>query len=102
MEKTKDQLLMIGGVVIGRAVLAFIFVFWMSNFAGGGSATTIGFQSSGGGDRGYDHGLERRIQRIKVGEVCRHCPMDPAEERAGKVKCDQVSDGTTVRPEFRW
>ena len=34
--ETKANYLMIGGFVLGVLALAFIFVFWMSNFAGGG------------------------------------------------------------------
>ena len=39
--ETKANYLMIGGFVLGVLAFAFIFVFWMSNFAGGGNATTL-------------------------------------------------------------
>jgi len=44
--ETKANYLMIGGFVLGVLVLAFIFVFWMSNFAGGGKRYTVVFESS--------------------------------------------------------
>ena len=44
--ETKANYLMIGGFVLGVLAFAFIFVFWMSNFAGGGKHYKIVFESS--------------------------------------------------------
>ena len=44
--ETKANYLMIGGSVLGVLVFAFIFIFWISNFAGGGKQFLIVFDSS--------------------------------------------------------
>ena len=57
--ETKANYLMIGGFVLGVLAFAFIFVFWMSNFAGGGKRYYVVFDELGGG---ADHRIERRLQ----------------------------------------
>ena len=59
--ETKANYLMIGGFVLGVLAFAFIFVFWMSNFAGGGKRYYIVFESSVAGL----HGLQCRIPGAK-------------------------------------
>jgi len=44
--ETKANYLMIGGFVLGVLALAFIFIFWMSNFTGGGKQYVVIFESS--------------------------------------------------------
>ena len=44
--ETKANYPMIGGFVLGVLAFAFIFVFWMSNFAGGGKRYYVVFDSS--------------------------------------------------------
>jgi len=44
--ETKANYLMIGGFVLGVLAFAFIFVFWMSNFAGGGKRYYVVFENS--------------------------------------------------------
>ena len=41
--ETKANYLMIGGFVLGVLALAFVFVFWMTNLAGGGKRYFIVF-----------------------------------------------------------
>lgn len=79
--ETKANYLMIGGFVLGVLVLAFIFVFWMSNFAGGGKRYYIVFQSS---VAGLTTGSSVGFNGIKVGEV-RSLALDPQDARKVQV-----------------
>ena len=72
--ETKANYLMIGGFVLGVLALAFIFVFWMSNFAGGGKRYYIVFDSS---VAGLTTGSSVGFNGIKVGEV-QSFALDPA------------------------
>src|SRR5260370_34554918 len=94
--ETKANYLMIGGFVLGVLVLAFIFVFWMSNFAGGGKRYYIVFQSS---VAGLTTGSSVGFNGIKVGEV-QSFALDPEDARKGQVLIS-VSDGTAVRQDSR-
>ncbi len=62
--ETKANYLMIGGFVLGVFALAFVFIFWMTNLAGGGKRYYIVFNGSVGGP---DLGSERRLQRHQGG-----------------------------------
>ena len=64
--ETKANYLMIGGFVLGVLAFAFIFVFWMSNFAGGGKRYYVVFESS---VSGLTTGSSVGFQGLKVGEV---------------------------------
>ena len=64
--ETKANYLMIGGFVLGVLAFAFIFVFWMSNFAGGGKRYYVVFDSS---VAGLTTGSSVGFQGLKVGEV---------------------------------
>jgi phospholipid/cholesterol/gamma-HCH transport system substrate-binding protein len=90
--ETKANYLMIGGFVLGVLVLAFIFVFWMSNFAGGGKRYYIVFQSS---VAGLTTGSSVGFNGIKVGEV-QSMQLDPADARKVQVLISVHSD-TPVR-----
>jgi phospholipid/cholesterol/gamma-HCH transport system substrate-binding protein len=94
--ETKANYLMIGGFVLGVLVLAFIFVFWMSNFAGGGKRYYIVFQSS---VAGLTTGSSVGFNGIKVGEV-QSFALDPEDARKVQVLIS-VSDGTPVRQNSR-
>ena len=90
--ETKANYLMIGGFVLGVLVLAFIFVFWMSNFAGGGKRYTIVFESS---VAGLTTGSSVGFNGIKVGEV-QSFALDPQDARKVQVLIS-VRDDTPVR-----
>ena len=94
--ETKANYLMIGGFVLGVLALAFIFVFWMSNFAGGGKPYYIVFQSS---VAGLTTGSSVGFNGIKVGEV-QSFALDPQDARKVQVLIS-VSDGTPVRENSR-
>ena len=64
--ETKANYLMIGGFVLGVLALAFIFVFWMTNLAGGGKRYFIVFDGS---VAGLTTGSSVGFNGIKVGEV---------------------------------
>ena len=90
--ETKANYLMIGGFVLGVLVLAFIFVFWMSNFAGGGKRYTIVFESS---VAGLTTGSSVGFNGIKVGEV-QSFALDPQDARKVQVLIS-VRDDTPIR-----
>ncbi len=90
--ETKANYLMIGGFVLGVLVLAFIFVFWMSNFAGGGKRYTIVFESS---VAGLTTGSSVGFNGIRVGEV-QSFALDPQDARKVQVLIS-VRDDTPVR-----
>jgi len=90
--ETKANYLMIGGFVLGVLTLAFIFIFWMSNFAGGGKRYYIVFESS---VAGLTTGSSVGFNGIKVGEV-QSFALDPQDARKVQVLIS-VSDDTPVR-----
>jgi phospholipid/cholesterol/gamma-HCH transport system substrate-binding protein len=90
--ETKANYLMIGGFVLGVLALAFIFVFWMSNFGGGGQRYMIVFESS---VAGLTSGSSVGFNGIRVGEV-QSFALDPQEARKVQVLVT-VRDDTPVR-----
>ena len=90
--ETKANYLMIGGFVLGVLALAFIFVFWMSNFAGGGKNYYIVFDSS---VAGLTTGSSVGFNGIRVGEV-QTFALDPEDARKVQVLIS-VRDDTPVR-----
>jgi phospholipid/cholesterol/gamma-HCH transport system substrate-binding protein len=90
--ETKANYLMIGGFVLGVLVLAFIFVFWMSNFAGGGKNYYIVFESS---VAGLTTGSSVGFNGIRVGEV-QSFALDPQDARKVQVLIS-VRDDTPIR-----
>ena len=90
--ETKANYLMIGGFVLGVLVLAFIFVFWMSNFAGGGKRYAIVFESS---VAGLTTGSSVGFNGIRVGEV-QSFALDPQDARKVQVLIS-VRDDTPIR-----
>jgi phospholipid/cholesterol/gamma-HCH transport system substrate-binding protein len=83
---------MIGGFVLGVLALAFIFVFWMSNFGGGGQRYMIVFESS---VAGLTSGSSVGFNGIRVGEV-QSFALDPEDARKVQVLVS-VRDDTPVR-----
>ena len=79
--ETKANYLMIGGFVLGVFALAFVFIFWMTNLAGGGKQYYIVFNGSVGG---LTTGANVAFNGIKVGEV-QSLALDPGR-RAGTCK----------------
>ena len=94
--ETKANYLMIGGFVLGVLALAFIFVFWMSNFGGGGKRYTIVFESS---VAGLTTGSSVGFNGIRVGEV-QSFALDPQDARKVQVLVS-VRDDTPVRENSR-
>lgn len=94
--ETKANYLMIGGSVLGVLVFAFIFIFWISNFAGGGKSYLIVFESS---VVGLTSGSSVGFNGIKVGEV-RSFELDPEDARKVRVMIS-VADDTPVREDSR-
>jgi phospholipid/cholesterol/gamma-HCH transport system substrate-binding protein len=90
--ETKANYLMIGGFVLGVLALAFIFVFWMTNFAGGGKRYFIVFDGS---VAGLTTGSSVGFNGIKVGEV-QSMQLDPADARKVQVLISVHAD-TPVR-----
>ena len=90
--ETKANYLMIGGFVLGVLVLAFISVFWMSNFGGGGKRYYIVFESS---VAGLTTGSSVGFNGIRVGEV-QSFALDPHDARKVQVLIN-VRDDTPVR-----
>ncbi|HZJ12821.1 MAG TPA: MlaD family protein [Methyloceanibacter sp.] len=90
--ETKANYLMIGGFVLGVLVLAFISVFWMSNFGGGGKRYYIVFESS---VAGLTTGSSVGFNGIRVGEV-QSFQLDPQDARKVQVLIN-VRDDTPVR-----
>jgi phospholipid/cholesterol/gamma-HCH transport system substrate-binding protein len=89
--ETKANYLMIGGFVLGVLALAFIFVFWMSNF-GGGQRYMIVFETS---VAGLTTGSSVGFNGIRVGEV-QSFALDPEDARKVQVVVS-VRDDTPVR-----
>jgi phospholipid/cholesterol/gamma-HCH transport system substrate-binding protein len=94
--ETKANYLMIGGFVLGVVALAFIFVFWMTNLAGGGKRYFIVFDSS---VAGLTTGSSIGFNGIKVGEV-QSLQLDPADARKVQVLISLQAD-TPVRENSR-
>jgi phospholipid/cholesterol/gamma-HCH transport system substrate-binding protein len=90
--ETKANYLMIGGFVLGVLALAFIFVFWMSNFSGGGKRYYVIFDSS---VAGLTAGSSVGFNGIRVGEV-QSFALDPQDARKVHVLIS-VRDDTPVR-----
>jgi phospholipid/cholesterol/gamma-HCH transport system substrate-binding protein len=90
--ETKANYLMIGGFVLGVLVLAFVFVFWMTNLAGGGKRYFIVFDGS---VAGLTTGSSVGFNGIKVGEV-QSMQLDPADARKVQVLISVHGD-TPVR-----
>ncbi|MBC8020174.1 MAG: MCE family protein [Methyloceanibacter sp.] len=90
--ETKANYLMIGGFVLGMLALVFVFVFWMSNFAGGGKRYYIVFESS---VAGLTTGSSVGFNGIRVGEV-QSFALDPQDARKVQVLIS-VRDDTPVR-----
>ncbi|ODS01491.1 hypothetical protein AUC69_06455 [Methyloceanibacter superfactus] len=94
--ETKANYLMIGGFVLGVLAFAFIFIFWISNFAGGGTRYLIVFETS---VAGLTSGSSVGFNGIKVGEV-QSFALDPDDGRKVQVLIS-VNDGTPVRENSR-
>ena len=94
--ETKANYLMIGGFVLGVLVLAFVFVFWMTNLAGGGKRYFIVFDGS---VAGLTTGSSVGFNGIKVGEV-QSMQLDPADARKVQVLISVHGD-TPVRENSR-
>ena len=94
--ETKANYLMIGGFVLGVLALAFVFVFWMSNFGSGGKRYKIVFESS---VAGLTTGSSVGFNGIKVGEV-QSFALDPEDARKVEVIVSVRSD-TPVRENSR-
>ena len=90
--ETKANYLMIGGFVLGVLALAFVFVFWMTNLAGGGKRYFIVFDGS---VAGLTTGSSVGFNGIKVGEV-QSMQLDPADGRKVQVLISVHGD-TPVR-----
>jgi phospholipid/cholesterol/gamma-HCH transport system substrate-binding protein len=90
--ETKANYLMIGGFVLGVLALAFIFVFWMSNFGGGGKRYYIVFESS---VAGLTTGSSVGFNGLRVGEV-QSFALDPEDARRVQVLVS-LRDDTPVR-----
>ena len=90
--ETKANYLMIGGFVLGVLAIAFVFVFWMSNFSGGGQRYSIVFESS---VAGLTTGSSVGFNGIRVGEV-QSFALDPQDARKVQVLVS-VRDDTPVR-----
>jgi len=94
--ETKANYLMIGGFVLGVLLLAFSFVYWMSNFAGGGKRYYVVFETS---IAGLTTGSNVGFQGLKVGEV-QSFALNPDDARKVQVLIS-VSDNTPVRQNSR-
>jgi phospholipid/cholesterol/gamma-HCH transport system substrate-binding protein len=90
--ETKANYLMIGGFVLGVIVLAFLFVYWMSNFGGGGQSYYILFQNS---VAGLTTDSPVSFNGIKVGEV-KSIDLDKQDARKVLVTVG-VRSGIPVR-----
>ena len=90
--ETKANYLMIGGFVLGVFALVFVFVFWMTNLAGGGKRYYIVFDGS---VAGLTTGSSVGFNGIKVGEV-QSLALDPADARKVQVLISVHAD-TPVR-----
>ena len=94
--ETKANYLMIGGFVLGVIVLAFVFIFWMTNLAGGGKHYYIVFNGS---VAGLTTGANVSFNGIKVGDV-QSLALNPQDARKVQVLIS-VSKDTPVRGNSR-
>ncbi|MGD0530961.1 MAG: MlaD family protein [Methyloceanibacter sp.] len=94
--ETKANYLMIGGFVLGVFALAFVFVFWMTNLAGGGKRYFIVFDGS---VAGLTTGSSIGFNGIRVGEV-QSLQLDPTDARKIQVLVSLHAD-TPVRENSR-
>ena len=90
--ETKANYLMIGGSVLGILALAFIFIVWMTDLAGGGKHYYVVFQGS---VAGLATGSSVAFNGIKVGEV-QSLALDPNDARNVQVLIS-VNKDTPVR-----
>jgi phospholipid/cholesterol/gamma-HCH transport system substrate-binding protein len=89
--ETRANYLMIGGFVLGVIMLAFLFVFWMSNFGSGGKRYFVFFEGVGG----LTTGSNVLFNGLKVGEV-QSLALDPTDTRKVRVQIGVRGD-TPVR-----
>lgn len=94
--ETKANYLMIGGFVLGALALVFLFVFWLTNFAAGGTRYLIVFQSS---VAGLTSGSSVGFNGVKVGEV-QSFSLDPKDARNVRVLVT-VRDDIPIRQDSR-
>jgi len=94
--ETKANYLMIGGFVLGVFALAFVFVFWMTNLAGGGKRYFIVFDGS---VAGLTTGSSIGFNGISVGEV-QSLQLDPTDARKVQILVSLHAD-TPVRENSR-
>ena len=94
--ETKANYLMIGGFVLGVVALAFLFIFWMTNLAGGGKRYYIIFNGS---VAGLTTGASVGFNGIKVGEV-QSLALDAEDARKVQVLIS-VNKDTPVRANSR-
>jgi phospholipid/cholesterol/gamma-HCH transport system substrate-binding protein len=94
--ETKANYLMIGGFVLGVIVLAFVFIFWMTNLAGGGKHYYIVFNGS---VAGLTTGANVGFNGIKVGDV-QSLALNPQDARKVQVLISVTKD-TPVRGNSR-
>ena len=94
--ETKANYLIIGGFVLGVVALAFVFVFWMTNLAGGGKRYFILFDGS---VAGLTSGSSVGFNGIKVGEV-QSLQLDPNDARKVQVLIS-IHPDTPVRENSR-
>lgn len=94
--ETRANYLMIGGFVLGALAFAFIFVFWITNFAAGGKRYLIIFDNS---VAGLTSGSSVSFNGIKVGEV-QTFALDSTDARKVQVVVS-VRDDTPVRENSR-
>jgi len=94
--ETKANYLMIGGFVLGVFALAFVFVFWMTNLAGGGKRYFIVFDGS---VAGLTTGSSIGFNGIRVGDV-QSLQLDPTDARKVQILVSLHAD-TPVRENSR-
>jgi phospholipid/cholesterol/gamma-HCH transport system substrate-binding protein len=94
--ETKANYLMIGGFVLGALAFAFVFIFWITNFADGGKRYLIVFEGS---VAGLTSGSSVSFNGIKIGEV-QTFALDPTDGRKVQVVVG-LSEDTPVRENSR-
>lgn len=90
--ETRANYLMIGGFILGALAFIFIFVFWITNIAGGGNRYQIVFDSS---VAGLTSGSRVGFNGIKVGEV-QSFQLDLNDARKVRVVIS-VNDNVPIR-----
>jgi phospholipid/cholesterol/gamma-HCH transport system substrate-binding protein len=94
--ETKANYLMIGGFVLGALALVFVFVFWLTNFSGGGKRYLIVFQTS---VAGLTSGSSVGFNGVKIGEV-QSFSLDPKDARQVRVLVS-VREDIPIRKDSR-